>query len=218
MHTVFTLLGLISGVTFLACLVWLPWRAYRDGAIQDVFLFLTGVSILSYILCRWGRAKSPTLGIFGSAVVLGIVIGVSGSYDAPSHEPSREEVAAEVKPLILEEWKKSPEFREATIQSISLAATGRGVTPGLSRWGLADSLSALRLKLRSTAKPLAGSSSLWQDEVNRSRPRRCTGPGHVICFSVLPARLCRRLVSHTLRPVSGTFGHTIPNSSGILDG
>src|SRR5262245_6835630 len=119
MHTVFALLGLISAVVLLACIVWLHWRAFRDGAIHDVLLFLTGVSILSYIFCRWGRAKSPILGIVGAGIVLGIVVGVSSSSDATSHEPSPEEVAAEVKPLILEEWKKSPEFGEAKIQGIS---------------------------------------------------------------------------------------------------
>jgi hypothetical protein len=59
MHTVFALLGLISVIVLLACIVWLHWRALQDGAIQDVLLFLTGVSILTYILCHWGRAKSP---------------------------------------------------------------------------------------------------------------------------------------------------------------
>jgi acyl carrier protein len=91
-----------------------------------VLLFLTGVSILFYILCRWDRAKSPILGIVGAGFVLGIVGGVKSIYDATSYEPSPEEVAAKVKPLILEEWKKSPELGEAKIQGISLVAKGGG--------------------------------------------------------------------------------------------
>jgi hypothetical protein len=125
---------LIPGVALvaciLACIVWLHWRALQDGAIQDVLLFLTGVSILSYIFGRWDRAKRPILGIIGAAVLLAIVVGVSSSISATSHEPSPEELAAEVKPLMLEQWKKDPILGKATIQSIALVHKGGGIYSG----------------------------------------------------------------------------------------
>jgi hypothetical protein len=127
MHALFQMLLLISAVALVACIVWLHQRALQDGAIQDVLLFLTGVSILSYIFSRWDRAKRPILGIIGSSVVLAIAASVSSGIGAPSHEPSPEELAAEVKPLIVQEWKKRPEFRNATIQKISLTDKGGGL-------------------------------------------------------------------------------------------
>jgi hypothetical protein len=57
MHVVFHPLLGIAAVALVACIVWLHWRALQDGAIQDVLLFLTGVSILSYIFNRWDRVE-----------------------------------------------------------------------------------------------------------------------------------------------------------------
>jgi hypothetical protein len=127
MHALFQLLLLVSAVALVACIVWLHRRALQDGAIQDVLLFLTGVSIFSYIFSRWDRAKRPILGIIGASVLLAIAAGVSNSIGARSLEPSPEELAAEVKPLILEEWKKQPGLKDATIQRISLTHKGGGL-------------------------------------------------------------------------------------------
>ena len=127
MHALFQMLLLVSAVALVACIVWLHRRALQDGAIQDVLLFLTGVSIFSYIFSRWDRAKRPILGIIGASVLLAIAAGVSNSIGARSLEPSPEELAAEVKPLILEEWKKQPGLKDATIQRISLTHKGGGL-------------------------------------------------------------------------------------------
>jgi hypothetical protein len=130
MHALFHLLLLISAVALVACVVWLHWRALQDGAIHDVLLFLTGVSMLSYIFSRWDRAKRPILAIIGASVLLAIVSSVSSGIGALSHEPSPDEVATEVKPLILLEWKKQPGIRNATIQRISLTHKGGGLYSG----------------------------------------------------------------------------------------
>jgi hypothetical protein len=130
MYALFYLLLGIAAVALVTCIVWLHWRALQDGAIQDVLLFLTGVSILFYVFSRWDRAKRPILGIIGSSVVLAIAASVSSWIGAPSHEPSPEELAAEVKPLILQEWKKSPGIGKATIQRISLLHKGGGLYSG----------------------------------------------------------------------------------------
>jgi hypothetical protein len=127
MHASFHLLLLIPAVALVACIVWLHWRALQDGAIHDVLLFLTGVSILSYIFSRWDRAKRPILGILGASILLAIGAVVSNRVGEAPHEPSPEELAAEVKPLIVQEWKKRPEFGNATIQKISLTDKGGGL-------------------------------------------------------------------------------------------
>ncbi len=62
--------------------------------------------------------------------MLAIVVGVSSSISATSHEPSPEELAAEVKPLMLEQWKKDPILGKATIQSIALVHKGGGIYSG----------------------------------------------------------------------------------------
>jgi hypothetical protein len=126
MHALLGLLLLISAVSIVVCIVWLHWRALQDGAIHDVLLFLTGLSILSYVVSRWGRAKGPILGLIGASVVLAIVATMSTMIGAPSHEPSAEKLAAEVKPLILQEWRKNPDLAKAMIQSVALVHKGEG--------------------------------------------------------------------------------------------
>jgi hypothetical protein len=121
---------LIPAVVLLACVIWLHWRALQDGAIQDVLLFLTGVSIVYYIFSRWDRARLPVAGVVVASAFLVVAAVVSRGAGATWHEPSPEELAAEVKPLILQEWKKHPDLERATIQSISLARKGEGVYSG----------------------------------------------------------------------------------------
>jgi hypothetical protein len=122
-HAAFSLLLLIPVVAFVACIAWLHWRALQDGAIQDVLLLLTGVSVLCYIVGRWDRAKRPILGIAGALILFAIVESLS-SRIGTAHELSPEEVAAEVKLQILQEWQKQPEHRDATIQNLTLVHKG----------------------------------------------------------------------------------------------
>jgi hypothetical protein len=126
MHALFDLLLLIPAAALIACVVWLHWRALHDGAIQDVVLFLTGISIVWYIFCRWDRAKRPILGIVGASVLLAVVAGVARTAGAAAQEPSPEELAAEIQPLILQEWKNSSGLEKAIIRNVSLVARGGG--------------------------------------------------------------------------------------------
>jgi len=41
--------------------IWLHARGFKDGAFADPVLFLTGVSLIGYMVTRWDRAKVPTL-------------------------------------------------------------------------------------------------------------------------------------------------------------
>jgi hypothetical protein len=126
MDALVLLLLVIAAVTFVACVVWLHWRALQDGAIHDVLLLLTGVSIFSYVFSRWDRAKRPIIGIFGAGIVLVVAVSMSSGTAATSPEPTPEELAAEVKLLILQEWKKSPGLEKGTIQKVSLVPRGGG--------------------------------------------------------------------------------------------
>jgi hypothetical protein len=130
MQGAFGLFLLIPAVALVACVIWLHWRALQDGAIQDVLLFLTGISMVYYIFSRWDRARLPVAGVVVASAFLVMTATVSRRAGATWHEPSPEELAAEVKPLILKEWKKRPGFERATIQSISLARKGGGVYSG----------------------------------------------------------------------------------------
>jgi hypothetical protein len=126
----FGLFVLIPAAALVACVIWLHWRALQDGAIQDVLLFLTGISTVYYVFSRWDRARLPVAGVVVAAAFLVMAAAVSRSAGTTRHEPSPEELAAEVKPLILREWKKHPGLEGATIQSISLARKGEGVYSG----------------------------------------------------------------------------------------
>ncbi len=44
---------------------WLMLRAAKDGAFSDPILFLTGVSLIAYVVGRWDRAKLPFLFCLG---------------------------------------------------------------------------------------------------------------------------------------------------------
>ena len=126
----FVLLILISCATLVACTVWLHWRAIQDGAIHDALLFLTGVSVLSYVCSRWDRAKRPVTGIFGASALLAIGAIASSTIGEASHELSPDELASALKPLILQEWEKQPGFENATIERISLTHQGGGLYSG----------------------------------------------------------------------------------------
>jgi hypothetical protein len=55
---------------------------------------------------------------------------VSSSIGTTWHDPSPEELAVEVKRLMLEQWKKDPRLEKATIQSIALVHKGDGIYSG----------------------------------------------------------------------------------------
>jgi hypothetical protein len=65
-------LGLqLAGVlVFLVSLLWLHLRGAEDAAFPDPILFITGVSLLAYIVGRWDRAKVPFLFCVGSFVAM----------------------------------------------------------------------------------------------------------------------------------------------------
>ncbi len=64
------LLGVLMAVVCLGSLIWLHVRGFKDGAFADPLLFLTGVSLISYMVTRWDRAKIPTL-----VLVCGLTLG-----------------------------------------------------------------------------------------------------------------------------------------------
>ncbi len=64
------LLGLqglqIAGVSVaLGSCFWLIVRGAKDGAFSDPILFVTGVSLIAYVVGRWDRAKLPILFCLG---------------------------------------------------------------------------------------------------------------------------------------------------------
>ena len=83
-------LFVIAAASFVACFVWLHWRALKDGVIQDVLLFLTGITTLSYIFGRWDRAKWPVLCMLGILLSIGIVSIEEKEIREATHELSAE--------------------------------------------------------------------------------------------------------------------------------
>jgi hypothetical protein len=127
MHTLLQLVVGISAIVLVACLVDLHWRMAQDGALlRDMLLVLTGLPTIFYIRSRWDRARGPVLGIVGASAVLVTVMSISNRLGAAPYQPTSEELAAEVKPLILQEWKETPGLEQTTIQSISLVPKGEG--------------------------------------------------------------------------------------------
>jgi hypothetical protein len=76
------LLFAVPVLLLIVCIVWLHWRALKDGAFHDAVLFLTGVSIVFYVVTRWDRAKYPILGVVGAIVLISVAILVSGFHDS----------------------------------------------------------------------------------------------------------------------------------------
>jgi hypothetical protein len=64
-------LGIVALVT---CMIWVHWLALRDGAFHDAVLFLTGVSITSYVVTRWDEAKRPVLGAVVSLLLIALAL------------------------------------------------------------------------------------------------------------------------------------------------
>ena len=77
-----------------------------------------------YVKKSWGRPLLIGVAGIGAyfAVVLFFVVAV--------YKPDPNELAAEIKPLILQEWQKRPELSNATIQSVTLVHQGGNIYTG----------------------------------------------------------------------------------------
>ena len=62
-------------LVFVGAIVWLHWIAFRDGYIQDALLLLTGISVISYSIAEWKRAKWPVLTGLAAILVVAFVRG-----------------------------------------------------------------------------------------------------------------------------------------------
>ena len=56
---------IVGAVVALGSWFWLIVRGAKDGAFSDPILFLTGVSLIAYVIGRWDRAKLPILFCLG---------------------------------------------------------------------------------------------------------------------------------------------------------
>jgi hypothetical protein len=52
-------LGIAGSMLLIFGIIWLHTRGFKDAAFADPLLFLTGVSLFSYMSARWDRAKVP---------------------------------------------------------------------------------------------------------------------------------------------------------------
>jgi len=118
----------LIGVGLIGCAMgglWFLVVAFRVNEGYGLGCMLIPIPVaLIFLFEHWQKAKRPFLVQLVACVplLLGVVI-------APRN-PSPEKVAAEVKPLILQEWKKRPELGNAAIQTISLTHQGGGVYSG----------------------------------------------------------------------------------------
>ena len=55
-------------------MIWLVVRGARDSAFPDPILFLTGISLIAYIVGRWDRAKAPLI-----LCLTGVIVSVLGN-------------------------------------------------------------------------------------------------------------------------------------------
>ena len=142
MEAVFVLLigvGLIGSVMGW---LWFLAVAFRvnEGYGLECMLIPIPVALI-FLFEHWQKAKRPFLVQLAACVplFLGVVI-------APGN-PSPEKVAAEVKPLILQEWKEHAGLGNATIQTISLTHQGGGVYSGFMEATLDGKTERLPLKV-----------------------------------------------------------------------
>ena len=76
-------LAILGAVILLGSVVWLHVRAFRDGAFPDTVLFLTGISLLAYVVTRWDRAKSPFLLALGGVAGLVAMSFLNALFHSP---------------------------------------------------------------------------------------------------------------------------------------
>jgi hypothetical protein len=68
MPSIWIFFAIVGAVLLFISLIWLHVRGFKDAAFADPLLFLTGISLVSYICARWDRAKGPLfLGLCGLA-------------------------------------------------------------------------------------------------------------------------------------------------------
>ncbi|GEM_PF-2223868 len=109
-----------------------------------------------YVKKRWGR---PLL--VGFAAV-GVYVAVIFFAAVGTYTPKANDLAAQVKPLILQKWQKKPALRDASIENVSLVHQGGKVYTGLVNATLSGQSVQLSLQvvysrgtIAFTVKPLA---------------------------------------------------------------
>jgi hypothetical protein len=70
MTSLWMFMGIFGAIILFIALIWLHVRGFKDAAFADPLLFLTGISLVSYICARWDRAKVPVLLGLGALVCL----------------------------------------------------------------------------------------------------------------------------------------------------
>jgi hypothetical protein len=70
MTSLWMFMGIVGATLFFIALIWLHARGFKDAAFADPLLFLTGISLVSYICTRWDRAKVPVFLGLGALVCL----------------------------------------------------------------------------------------------------------------------------------------------------
>ena len=60
----------ISILVLLTSLFWLHWLAVRDGYVSDPWLLLTGISVVTYSIREWNKAKWPIAAGFAAIAAL----------------------------------------------------------------------------------------------------------------------------------------------------
>jgi hypothetical protein len=142
MEAVFALLIGIGLIAHVMAWFWFLIVAFRvnEGYGLGCLLIPFPVALI-FLFQHWKKAKRPFF--LQLAACLPLLVGV---VIAPSN-PSPEKVAAEVKPLILEEWKKQGGLGNATIQAIYLTHNGGGVYSGFTEARLDGQTERLLLKV-----------------------------------------------------------------------
>jgi hypothetical protein len=142
MEAVLIILIGVGVIVFVMAWLWFLVIAFRvnEGYGLGCMLIPIPVAVL-FLFEQWQKAKRPFLVQLAASVplLLGVVI-------APRN-PSPEKVAADVKPLILQDWKKRPGLTNATIQTISLTHKGGGVYSGFIKATLNGQTERLLLKV-----------------------------------------------------------------------
>lgn len=104
-----------------------------------------------YVRKEWGRPLSIAAFAFGAYIVLFFVTAIV------TYTPGQDELAAEVKSLILEEWQKHPDMRQASIQKITLVHKG-----GKKYTGFVDATVGGRAQQFALAVDVVGGSIHWK--------------------------------------------------------
>jgi len=105
----------------------------------------------NYVKKGWGLPLMAGVAGVGGYVAVIFFLAVA------AYKPDPKELAAEVKPLILQEWQKKPELRGATIQDVTLVHKGGNTYSGFVDATLAGKSERLMLEVTHD-----GQTILWQ--------------------------------------------------------